>query len=122
VLGRIVGYGAREAGGFRGDVAAIPDALKRAEVLESLGAKALIVVAAGKGQQAGWTSAQDELATLDEQRPPARSRLHPRLAPRRQSRRGHIQPSDPRRPPIDTRFQSTGRRLNRADPPVRRSG
>ena len=63
-VGRIVGYSAREARGFRDDVAAIPDALKRAEALESIGAKPLIVVTAGKGQQDGWASAQDGLATL----------------------------------------------------------
>jgi pimeloyl-ACP methyl ester carboxylesterase len=63
-VGRIVGYGAREGRGFRDDVAEIPDALKHAQALESIGAKPLIVVTAGKGQRAGWTSAQDELATL----------------------------------------------------------
>lgn len=63
-VGRIVGYGAREARGFRDDVAEIPDALKHARALESIGDKPLIVVTAGKGQQAGWASAQDDLATL----------------------------------------------------------
>jgi pimeloyl-ACP methyl ester carboxylesterase len=63
-VGRVVGYGAREARGFRDDIAAIPNALKHAEALKSIGAKPLIVVTAGKGQQAGWKSAQDELATL----------------------------------------------------------
>jgi pimeloyl-ACP methyl ester carboxylesterase len=63
-VGRILGYSAREARGFRDDVAAIPDALKRAGALESIGAKPLIVVTAGEEQQDGWASAQDELATL----------------------------------------------------------
>lgn len=65
-VGRIVGaeYGARQARGFRDEVAEIPNALKHAQALESIGSKPLIVITAGKGQQAGWASAQDELTTL----------------------------------------------------------
>ena len=61
--GRIVGYGGRDARGFRDDVVEIPDALKHAQALKSIGAKPLIVITAGEGQQDGWTSAQDDLAT-----------------------------------------------------------
>ena len=63
-VGRIVGYGAREARGFRDEVAEIPDTLKQARALESIGSKPLIVITAGQGQQAGWASAQNELGTL----------------------------------------------------------
>jgi len=67
-VGRIVGYGAREARGFRDDVAEIPDALKHAQALENIGGKPLIVITACKGQKAGWRSAQDDLATLSTNR------------------------------------------------------
>ena len=63
-VGRIAGYGAREARDFRDEVAEIPNALKRAQALGSIGGKPLIVITASKGQQAGWASAQDDLATL----------------------------------------------------------
>lgn len=65
-VGRIVGpeYGTREARSFRDEVAAIPDTLARARALETLGRTPLRVVTAGKGQKAGWASAQDELAAL----------------------------------------------------------
>jgi pimeloyl-ACP methyl ester carboxylesterase len=63
-VGRILGYDARDAGGFRDDVAEIPAALKQARALKSLGGVPLIVVTAPEGQQAGWASGQDELATL----------------------------------------------------------
>jgi pimeloyl-ACP methyl ester carboxylesterase len=63
-VGRILGFGAPDAGGFRDDVAEIPDALKQARALESIGGAPLIVITAAEGQQAGWASAQDELATL----------------------------------------------------------
>jgi pimeloyl-ACP methyl ester carboxylesterase len=62
--GRILGYGARDARGFRDEVAEIPDVLKHAQMLESIGSKPLMVITAGKGQQAGWAGAQDDLATL----------------------------------------------------------
>ena len=58
-----MGYGGRDARGFRDDVVEIPDALKHAQALKSIGAKPLIVITAGEGQQDGWTSAQDDLAT-----------------------------------------------------------
>jgi pimeloyl-ACP methyl ester carboxylesterase len=63
-IGRIAGYSARDARGFRDEVAEIPTALKSAQRLESVGSKPLMVVTAGKGQQAGWAGAQDDLATL----------------------------------------------------------
>jgi hypothetical protein len=63
-VGRILGYGARDAGGFRDDVAEIPAALRQARALKSIGGVPLIVVTAREGQQAGWASAQDDLATL----------------------------------------------------------
>ena len=58
------GYGAREARGFRDEVAGIPDALHHAQELESIGDTPLIVVTAGRGQQAGWAAAQADLTTL----------------------------------------------------------
>jgi pimeloyl-ACP methyl ester carboxylesterase len=63
-VGRILGYGVGDAAGFRADVSAIPDALKQARALESIGGRPLIVVTAAEGQQGGWASAQDDLATL----------------------------------------------------------
>ena len=63
-VGRIVGYGALDARGLRDEVAGIPDALERAGGLDSIGDKPLIVVTAGKGQKAGWASAQNDLARL----------------------------------------------------------
>jgi pimeloyl-ACP methyl ester carboxylesterase len=62
--GRIFGYGAREARGFRDDVAEVPSALNHAQALKTIGGKPLVVITAGKGQQDGWASAQDDLATL----------------------------------------------------------
>jgi hypothetical protein len=38
-VGHIAGYSARDARGFRDEVAEIPNALKRAQVLESIGSK-----------------------------------------------------------------------------------
>jgi pimeloyl-ACP methyl ester carboxylesterase len=63
-VGRIVGYGAREARGFRDDVAEIPIALNHAQTLDTIGDKPLIVITAGRGQKAGWASAQIDLASL----------------------------------------------------------
>lgn len=63
-LGRIAGYSARDARGFRDEVAEIPNVLTRAQRLESIGSKPLMVVTAGKGQQAGWAGAQNDLAGL----------------------------------------------------------
>ena len=63
-VGRIAGYGPGEARGFRDEVAEIPNALKHAQALESIGDKPLIVITAGKGEQVGWMSAQDDLARL----------------------------------------------------------
>jgi pimeloyl-ACP methyl ester carboxylesterase len=63
-IGRVAGYSARDARGFRDEVAGIPAALKRAQGLESLASKPLMVVTAGTGQQAGWAGAQDDLAML----------------------------------------------------------
>jgi len=48
----------REARGFRDDVAAIPAALKHAQALESIAAKPLIVVIAGKDRAAAISSAR----------------------------------------------------------------
>lgn len=63
-VGRILGYSARDARGFRDDVAEIPDALRQARALKSIGTTPLIVLTAREGQEAGWASAQDDLATL----------------------------------------------------------
>jgi pimeloyl-ACP methyl ester carboxylesterase len=63
-LGRIAGYGVGDARGFRDDVTEIPEALKQAQALQSVGGKPLIVITASKGQQAGWSAAQDDLAML----------------------------------------------------------
>ncbi len=68
-VGRIVGaeYSAREARSFRDEVAEIPKTLKHAQALDGIGSKPLMVITAGRGQQAGWASAQDELTTLSAQ-------------------------------------------------------
>ncbi len=67
-VGRLAGpdYGAREARGFRDDVDDIPTSLNQAQSLTDLAARPLIVLTAVREQQAGWTSAQNDLATLSQ--------------------------------------------------------
>ena len=58
---------ASTAGRFRGlrdEWSELPTAFKQAKALTTFGAKPLIVITAGVGQQAGWSAAQDKLAAL----------------------------------------------------------
>jgi pimeloyl-ACP methyl ester carboxylesterase len=52
------------ARGMRDEVIALPDALRQAQALTTLGDRPLVVVTAGSGQQAGWLEAQDRMAGL----------------------------------------------------------
>ena len=53
-----------QAAQFVRDVAEMPAQLNRAAQLTSLGDRPLAVITAGRGSQAGWTSEQNDLATL----------------------------------------------------------
>lgn len=69
MLGLILGLPADQATpaaarGGRDEVLALPAALQQAQSLTSLGDRPLIVVTAGSGQQAGWQTAQDQMAEL----------------------------------------------------------
>lgn len=55
---------AREFSGERAEWSELPAAFDQAKALTTLGAKPLIVVTAGQGQEPGWFTAQDRLATL----------------------------------------------------------
>jgi pimeloyl-ACP methyl ester carboxylesterase len=55
---------AREFGGMNDEWSQLPAAFTQAKALTTLGAKPLIVLTAGKGQEAGWSDAQDKLALL----------------------------------------------------------
>jgi len=48
----------------RNEFAELPTAFKQAQALTTLGSKPLAVLTAGRGQQAGWSASQDELALL----------------------------------------------------------
>ena len=56
--------GIRAARSLRDEVIALPDALRQAQTLTTLGTRPLVVVSAGSGQQAGWLAAQDRLVDL----------------------------------------------------------
>jgi pimeloyl-ACP methyl ester carboxylesterase len=58
------GKPATQANQFARDVAEMPAELNRAAKLKSLGDRPLAVVTAGSGSQAGWTTEQNDLATL----------------------------------------------------------
>jgi pimeloyl-ACP methyl ester carboxylesterase len=69
LLGPLLGLTAEQstpaaARGGRDEVLALPDALRQAQALASLGDRPLVVVSAGAGLQAGWLEAQDELPHL----------------------------------------------------------
>jgi pimeloyl-ACP methyl ester carboxylesterase len=53
--------GIHAARSLRDEVIALPDALRQAQALTTLGTRPLVVVSAGSGQQAGWLAAQDRL-------------------------------------------------------------
>jgi pimeloyl-ACP methyl ester carboxylesterase len=55
---------ARELSSQRAEWSQLPAVFTQAQALTSLGGKPLIVVTAGRGQQAGWAAAQHELARL----------------------------------------------------------
>jgi pimeloyl-ACP methyl ester carboxylesterase len=62
---RIVGLGT--PGAVRADhneFMELPTAFKQAQALTTLGSKPLVVLTAGRGQQAGWPASQDKLALL----------------------------------------------------------
>jgi pimeloyl-ACP methyl ester carboxylesterase len=48
----------------RDEILALPAALRQAQALTSIGARPLVVVSAGSGQQTGWLEAQDALPHL----------------------------------------------------------
>jgi pimeloyl-ACP methyl ester carboxylesterase len=52
------------ARGARDEIIALPAALEQAQALTNLGARPLVVVTAGTGQQDGWIAAQDQIAGL----------------------------------------------------------
>jgi pimeloyl-ACP methyl ester carboxylesterase len=49
---------------FHDEVIALPDALKQAQELRTIGDRPLVVLTAESGQQAGWSTAQERLAQL----------------------------------------------------------
>ena len=55
---------ARERSSQRVEWSELPAAFTQAQTLTDLDGKPLIVVTAGRGQQAGWSAAQDQLARL----------------------------------------------------------
>jgi pimeloyl-ACP methyl ester carboxylesterase len=55
---------AREFRGMNDEWSQLPTAFTQAKALTSFGAKPLIVLTAGQGQDAGWSDAQDKLALL----------------------------------------------------------
>ncbi len=55
---------ARDFRGQRDEWSELPVSFRQAKALTTLGAKPLIVITAGKGQERGWSAAQDKLATL----------------------------------------------------------
>jgi hypothetical protein len=69
LLGLVLGVPADQstvasARGALDEVVALPDALEQAQAFTSLGARPLVVVSAGTGQQIGWAEAQDRLPAL----------------------------------------------------------
>jgi pimeloyl-ACP methyl ester carboxylesterase len=62
---RIFGLGTpREVRADHNEFTELPTAFKQAQALTTLGAKPLVVLTAGVGQQAGWPASQDKLALL----------------------------------------------------------
>src|SRR4051794_16142069 len=55
---------ARDFRGMNDEWSQLPTAFTQAKALTTLGSKPLVVLTAGKGQEAGWSAAQDELARL----------------------------------------------------------
>ena len=56
--------GVRGATFMHDEVLALPEALRQAQALTSIGDRPLVVVSAGTGQQDGWLAAQDRLGAL----------------------------------------------------------
>jgi hypothetical protein len=56
--------GLRTAGSMRDEVLALPDALRQAQGLTTIGSRPLVVLTAGSGQQAGWSTAQERFVDL----------------------------------------------------------
>lgn len=56
--------GVRTAQGMRDEVLALPDALRQAGGLTTIGDRPLVVLTAGSGGQRGWLAAQDRLVGL----------------------------------------------------------
>jgi pimeloyl-ACP methyl ester carboxylesterase len=63
-LERSFNASARDYRGQREEWSELPAAFTQAKALTTLGAKPLVVVTAGKGQESGWSAAQDKLARL----------------------------------------------------------
>lgn len=56
--------GIHAARSLRDEVAALPDALRQAQALRTIGDRPLLVLSAGSGQQVGWSAAQERLLDL----------------------------------------------------------
>ena len=56
--------GVRTAMSTRDEVLALPDALRQAQGLTTIGHRPLVVLTAGSGQQAGWSTAQERFVDL----------------------------------------------------------
>jgi pimeloyl-ACP methyl ester carboxylesterase len=56
--------GVRTARSMRDEVMALPAALEQARALTTIGMRPLVVVSAGSGSQAGWSTAQERMAHL----------------------------------------------------------
>lgn len=56
--------GVRTATSMRDEVMALPDALEQAQRLTTIGERPLVVVSAGSGSQAGWSTAQERFLEL----------------------------------------------------------
>jgi pimeloyl-ACP methyl ester carboxylesterase len=64
-LSRAFGLGTpRDVRAARNEFEELPTAFKQAQALTTLGAKPLVVLTAGLGQQAGWSASQDKLVLL----------------------------------------------------------
>lgn len=61
---RALASGARDLRGRRDEWSQLPATFRQARNLTDLGSKPLLVITAGRGQQRGWSAAQDELAAL----------------------------------------------------------
>jgi pimeloyl-ACP methyl ester carboxylesterase len=56
--------GVRTAQSMRDEIVALPDALRQAQALTTIGDRPLVVLSAGSEQQAGWMAAQEQLVSL----------------------------------------------------------